>query len=393
MDESRCALEMIANSSNVPGNQSMNIDPVKILTARIRVRTLILSGLMTAYIGLSLCFFFPWVAPSLDGRTDQHIAADSGTYLYFADALREGRGDPYVLAALSSFPNTFWFPVLLALVLKSTFAMVVANYAMFFLALALLKRTYAFSMGIFLALLLFNATTTISLLSVNKEMIDLLAITIFLFARRRGSRGLLLLALSLSLFNRFEVCVVMILYLVVESRLNPWRRRRAVTLIAVVVALSVMLPLLASRSLSARFEEASAGGVIVWLDSLEMHYLYGIAVIPKIAENLFGVLVNPSAWKTFDSFSDLANSYVLLFNNLASAVVIAILIKRRRFSVRYDLIYFAVLGFIIMAVSLVIQPRYMYFAYVLLCLQAAEPGVRHLANPVSRHQPQEIANA
>ena len=149
MDESRCALEMIANSSNVPGNQSMNIDPVKILTARIRVRTLILSGLMTAYIGLSLCFFFQWVAPSLDGRTDQHIAADSGTYLYFADALREGRGDPYVLAALSSFPNTFWFPVLLALVLKSTFAMVVANYAMFFLALALLKRTYAFSMGIF----------------------------------------------------------------------------------------------------------------------------------------------------------------------------------------------------------------------------------------------------
>jgi hypothetical protein len=368
----------------------MNIDPAKILNARIRVRTLILSGLMTAYIGLSLCFFFQWVAPSLDGRTDQHIAADSGTYLYFADSLREGRGEPYVLAALSSFPNTFWFPVLLALVLKSTFAMVVANYA---IALALLKRTYAFSMGIFLALLLLNATTTISLLSVNKEMIDLLAITIFLFARRRSSRGLLLLALSLSLFNRFEVCVVMILYLVVESRLNPWRRRRAVTLIAVVVALSVMLPLLAARSLSARFEEASAGGVIVWLDSLEMHYLYGIAVIPKIAENLFGVLVNTSAWKTFGTFSDIANSYVLLFNNLASAVVIAILIKKRMFSVRHDLIYFAMLGFIIMAVSLVIQPRYMYFAYVLLCLQAAQPGVRHPASAISRNPSQEVANA
>src|SRR4051812_7154040 len=108
----------------------MNIDPVKILNTRIRVKAMILFGLMTIYICLSLCFFFQWVAPSLDGRTDQHIAADSGTYLYFADALREGRGDPYVLAALSSFPNTFWFPVLLALLLKSTFAMVIANYAM-----------------------------------------------------------------------------------------------------------------------------------------------------------------------------------------------------------------------------------------------------------------------
>jgi len=393
LEESRCALGMIANSSNVPGNQSMNIDPVKILTARIRVKTLILFGLMSVYICLSLCFFFQWIAPSLDGRTEQHIAADSVTYLYFADSLREGRADPYVLANLSTFPNTLWFPVLLALVLKSTFAMVVVNYAVFFLALALLRRTYAFSMGIFLALLLLNATTTISLLSVNKEIIDLLAIAIFLFARRRGSRGLLLLALSLSLFNRFEVCVVMILYLLAESRLNPWRRRRAVTLVAVVVALSVMLPLLAARSLSARFEEASAGGVIVWLDSLEMHYLYAVAVIPKIAENLFGMLVNPSTWKALGGFSDLANSYVLLFNNLASAAVIAILIRKRMFSVRHDLIYFAMLGFIIMAISLVIQPRYVYFAYVLLCLQAAQQGVRYPARSISRSPSQEIANA
>ena len=103
------------------------------------------------------------------------------TYIKAADALREGREDIYLTAALSSFPNTVLCPVLLAFVLKSTFAMVLADYAMFFLALALLKNSFSFSTGVFLGLLLLNATTTISLLSVNKEIVDFLAVSLFFF--------------------------------------------------------------------------------------------------------------------------------------------------------------------------------------------------------------------
>jgi len=92
-----------------------------------------------------------------------------------------------------------------------------------------LKRSFSFSTGIFVGLLLLNATTTISLLSVNKEIVDLLAVSIFFFARRRHRNGVLLLALMLALFNRFEVCIVMLLFLLAESKLNPWRQRRVVT--------------------------------------------------------------------------------------------------------------------------------------------------------------------
>jgi hypothetical protein len=349
----------------------MTVDPLKILTKRIRVRSLIFVALMILYIGFSLLLFVQWVAPSLEGRTDQHIAADSGTYLYFADSLRQGNVDPFVIAALSTFPNNLWCPVLLALVLKSTFAMVVANYAMFFFALVLLKKSFSFSAGVFVGLLLLNATTTVSLLSVNKEIVDLLAVSLFLFARRSSSKSLLLLALLLAVFNRFQVCGVMVLFLLVESKLNPWVRRRVMTLSLLTLLLSVMLPLLASKTLDARFEEASSGGIVTLLDSLEMHYLYGVAVIPKIAENFFGELVNVSKWKTSYDFSDLANSYILLSNNLATAIVFVILAIKRGFSLRSDLIYLAMLGCIVMAVSLVIQPRYFYFAYVLLCLQAS----------------------
>jgi hypothetical protein len=353
----------------------VTVDTLKIFEKRFRFRSLILFAMLIAYICFSLFLFFQWVAPSLEGRTDQHIAADSVTYLYFADSLRQGNADPLVIGALYTFPNNLWCPVLMALVLKSTFAMVIANYAMLFIALALLKKSFSFSAGIFLGLLLLNATTTISLLSVNKEIVDLLAISLFFFALRRHHNGILLMALLLALLNRYEVCTVMLLFLFVKSKLNPWSRRPVMTLAALTLLLSVMLPLLASNALNTRFEEASSGGIVTWLDSLEMHYLYGVAVIPKIAENFFGELVNVSKWSTSYSSSDIANSYILLSNNLATAIVFAILLLKRGFSLRSDLIYFAMLGCIIMAVSLVIQPRYFYFAYVLLSLQASRTEV------------------
>ena len=351
----------------------MTVDLVKILSKPIRIRSVILTILMLAYVFFSLFLFFQWVAPSLDGRLDQHIAADSSTYIYIADVLRDGRPDPSVAVALASFPNTLWVPVLLALVLKSTFAMVIADYAMFILALYLFKKSTPCSIATLAGLLLLNATTTISLLSVNKEIVDLLVVSLFIFARRKRSYTLLFLVLLLALFNRFEVCMVLFLFMFVESRMNPWRQNRRLTIIVLLVVLSVLLPLMASRTLAAHFEEASTSNTITFLDILEMHYLYGLAVIPKIAENLFAELINVSKWVHSYSLSDLANSYIVLSNNLATFVVFIVLSSRRALTLRSDLIYFATLGSIIMAIALVVQPRYFYFVYVVLCLQAALP--------------------
>ena len=351
----------------------MMLDPVKILSKPIRIRSIIFCVFFATYIAFSMFLLFEWVAPSLDGRVDQHIAADSSTYMHFADVLREGRPDPEVIAALYTFPNTLWTPVLLAWALKGTFAIAVADYAMFFLALFLLKRSFTFSTGMFLSLLLLNATTTISLLSVNKEIIDLLVISMFLFARRKGNTPLLLFAILLAVLNRFEVSLVLVLFMVVESKMNPLRHRRIATTVAVLIALSVLLPLAASHTLAMKFEEASGSNTIAFLDTLEVHYMYGLAVFPKIAENLFAELLNVSKWMTSYSLSDLANSYIVFSNNLATLIVLIVLLRERALTLRSDLIYFALMGCVVMAISLVVQPRYFYFVYVLLCLRAAIP--------------------
>jgi hypothetical protein len=365
----------------------MTVDPLKILSMRIRVMSLILFALLIVYIGFSFFLFFEWVAPSLDGRTDRHIAADSLTYITAADALREGREDDILTVALTTFPNTVLCPILLALVFKSTFAMVLADYAMFFLVLVLLRKSFSFSTGVFVGLLLLNATTTISLLSVNKEIVDLLAVSIFFFARRRHHKSLLLLALMLAIFNRFEVCIVMLVFLLAESKLNPWRHRRVITMVALTVVMSVTLPLFLSETLNSRLEVISDSRIYAWINGLEMHYLFAFAVIPKVVHTLFSIFItHPFNVETYYRFSDIANTSIPCSNNLANAVVFVILAWKRRLSVQSDLVYFSMLGFIIMAVSMVTVERYIYFAYVLLCLHAAQSGIGEPARDISLHK-------
>jgi hypothetical protein len=368
---------------------SVDLNPTNLLVKRIRLGTAILLPVLALYIVATICAFSQWVEPSLDGRTDDHIAADSITYGYFADSLRDGRNDPIVIAALSTFPNTYWFPVLLALLLKYPIAIALFDCAVFLAGIFLVNRAFNLSARFLVFLLLINATTTISLLSVNKEIIDFFSISLFLFSYRKQNRGLILLSLCLAFIDRFEISIIMLLFLVAESRFNPLRRRRGLTVVAIVIAVSCLLPLVASGALSARFEEASDAGLVQALDKLEMHYFYFVAVVPKIIESLFGELLNFSHWRSY-SLSDPANSYFLLSNNLATAVVILILATKRRLTLRSQIVYFATLGCVIMATALVIQPRYFYFVYVLLCLQAALQKNRI---PLARRAPQPFTGA
>ncbi|MFP5231720.1 MAG: hypothetical protein ACLGQX_03710 [Acidobacteriota bacterium] len=363
------------------------LDLARVATVRVRIKTILLGFAVAAYVCFSLYLFFQWVAPSLEGRADQRIAADSSTYIHFADQLRSGDPDPPTVIALSSFPNTLWMPVFMAFELKTTFDMVVANYAIFLLAFCLLRRSLPLSAGTFLGLLVLNATTTISLLSVNKEIVDLLAVALFVYGRRKGNYFVLLLSVIVAFFNRYEVCLVLLLYLFAESPLDPLRRTRGRAILVILAVLSLLLPVVAAHQLATHLEEASRSNTITFLDNFEMHFMYALVVIPKVAENFFSELIDVSKWIHSYSFSDLANSYILLSNNFANLVVVALLLRRRAFTFKSDLIYLATIGAIIMGISLVVQPRYFYCVYVVLCLKASlpktlpKPGTSELSSP------------
>jgi hypothetical protein len=99
--------------------------------------------------------------------------------------------------------------------------------------------------------------------------------------------------------------------------------------------------------------------------------MFALAVIPKILENLFGQLFNPASWTRY-TLDDPANSYILLFNNLATAIVLLFLARKKSLTLRSDWMYLAWTIAVFMTIALVIQPRYFYLCYVLFCFQASQ---------------------
>src|SRR5579862_2388026 len=275
----------------------MSIDPVKILTTPIRIRSLAVATLLAMYIASTLILFFQVVIPSFeDNSTDETFAVDTIIYTDLADSVREGRFTPYVVGSLAHFPNTTWMPVLVWLALNSAFLVLLMNYAVFAISISILKRIFSIDLAIFILLLLLNPTTTTSLLCLNKEIFDLLCMSLFLYSRIKQMRWLLGVTLVLALINRYEFCAIMLLFVMAGSRLNPLREKRAATLLLLILSLNFAIPFFGGEMLAQRFEEAQSANTIAALDQLQTHYLYVIAVFPKIAENLFGQLVNPKVW-------------------------------------------------------------------------------------------------
>src|ERR1017187_6423853 len=95
-------------------------DPLRILFIRVKFKSMILFALLTVYVAITLVIFFQTVIPSfVEGTTSEMFAVDSTVYVYFADSIREGRNEPWVLYSLLSFPNNLWSPVLISLILNS----------------------------------------------------------------------------------------------------------------------------------------------------------------------------------------------------------------------------------------------------------------------------------
>ncbi len=341
--------------------------PVAWYSRRLSFGSAIVGMVFAAYIAATFVLYFYAVVPSFQqNSTSEVFAVDSTVYTYFADSIRQHRPDPWVLESLASFPNTLWAPVLISFLLSSQLDIMLLNYVLFAISLFVLKRSCPISLTVFIPLLLLNPTTATSLLCVNKEILDLFNLALFLYWRKSGRWMILVAALLLALFNRYEFCVVMLAITLAESRLNPFRKRRFVTLLLLVGALNFVMPLWGSKVLAHRFEEAQSAALVKVLDQLQMHYLYVLAVVPKIGEDMFGFLSNTQVWNDPTSWV-----LIMFFNNLAAAVVTLILVFKRSFRLCNDFIYFGAIGAVIAAQALVIQPRYFYFVYVLLCLQAA----------------------
>jgi len=333
---------------------------------------------LIAYLIACWALFFFLVQPAFDGRSTVRVGADSATYFEIADTLNSHSAESGGVALLS-FSGNLLGPVLLALILKNAFWIALFNFCLFSCSIWIASRIPGVNPWMFAVFLALNAETAVSIVTLNKEIFALFALVLFVYYIYSRSRSLILLTVILlfSLFARWEQVGIILVFLWFSRKRSFFRSRPKIAILLVVFGLSLAYPIAlrsANVDLSGFTSQAEGGHTIVVLNSLQSHYAYFLAVLPKILMDVLGRLASPSYFFSQywgEDFSDLQNQFFVHSHEIAMLVVCIAVVVRRKWTFTHPIPYFVALYLVITAINPFVQPRYEYPAFVLLCLELA----------------------
>jgi len=330
------------------------------------------------YILLCIGLFVQFVRPSLVGSNSLRVGADSATYLDIAGFVGSRKTSALQGVALVTAEGNFLGPVLVAILAGTLWGIALINVSLFVVGMWVASTLPGVRLGPFFLLLLLNPTLTPALLTVNKEIFSLLAVILFVkyVSSEKRSKLFLVILLGISLMARWEQAAVTGTILLLENRHSPFRRRPKLVLLGLVLLVTVAYPIVIRTkiiNLSAMVTFASEGNTGPILNQIQASYGFPLVMIPKTLINLFGHLLSPRLF-----FSDLVNGdptdiqkYVVLpINCIMMLVVVVVVAIKKKFNLQDPVIYWCAFYWVITAVSPILQPRYQYPVYVLLCLEA-----------------------
>lgn len=334
---------------------------------------------ITFYLLVCIALFFQFVQPSLIGSNNLRIGADSATYLEVAGFVGDSKTSALQGVELVTAEGNLLGPVLVATVAGTLWGIALINIALFVVGMCVASTLPGVRLGPFFALLLLNPTLTPALLTVNKEIFSLLAVILFAkyVSSEKRSKSLLVILLGISLLARWEQAAVTGTILFLESRYSPFKHRPRLVLLGLVIMVTVTYPIIIRTKivdLSAMVTFAAEGNTGPILNQIQASYGFPLVMIPKTMINLFGHLMSPALL-----FSDLINGdpsdiqmYVVLpMSCIMMFAVIVVAVLRKKFKLQDPVIYWCSFYWVITAVSPILQPRYQYPVYVLLCLEVS----------------------
>lgn len=320
------------------------------------------------YIAVSILVYFWLVAPSINGKVDIKIGADSDLYWDFARSVSQQGA----VGKLVGFGSNFLGPALLGIVLKNGFAVVCFNI---FLFMASLKIAFSFpgiNKSLFGFLMLLNLQLFPSLTTLNKEILTLFAAVLtarYIYSERR-SKLLLLAVCATSLFTRWEQLAIFIMFLCLYRS-----KHRKLILVAIVAAITVAYPLVLSllpTVLTGFTAQGENGNTITFLNNIQAHYGFPIVLIPKILMSSVGSLVTPWYFWSGEFLNDLGDLQWALFQPLGCAaftIVLVLALIKGKMNLHRPIAFLIAIQMIGVAVTPFVQPRYLYAVYILLCLE------------------------
>jgi hypothetical protein len=337
-------------------------------------------GAFILFTLFSIGLFFETVDPVADFSFQPTVAADSATYWNLSGEKAgifssQGSTD----SPDSGLGNNTVGPVGEARLFRTDFGVLACNVMLLGFALWTVGSMPVFDRPTFVALLLLNPLLISALITLNKEIFCITGMVLFVkYLNAKGIRfHWLLLAVFISYAGRWQQAAIMLMMAAFESRVSPIRGKRhyGVLIACLIFTLAYTVIYQTFPNLIAGLlAQASAGHTIVILDNIQGYFGFPLVVLPKIALAVMGRFITPGYfvkeyWAA--DFSNWHDQVFLAIHEFVTTLLLVVLLVFRKLKLSEEPVYPLYLYLMLIAVSPMIQPRYEYPAYVLLCLQAS----------------------
>ncbi len=334
---------------------------------------------------LYLCFcwwcYFHWEEPRLNHDTYVRFGADSPTYW---DAVQY-RSEHANRDNLVSFSGNLLGPVLIGTVFRNGIGVALFNIFLFFVAVEVacsIPGVDRYWLVFFLAVC---SETAPALVTLNKEIFVLfstLLLAKYIYSDKR-SWFLLAVIFTASLFARWEQVALIMLFLFLRRKGSVFERNPKMAIGFVIGVLTVLYALIArlpGSGLAAFTQYTAKGNTIAKLVKIQANFGFPLVVGPKILMDLFGELLRPLTFiREYSAlgFGDIHSIFIIPLFSIGLCTLLVMAYRRGKMNPRRPIAFLIIIYAITTAITPFVQPRYNYFAYVLLALELArkeEPG-------------------
>ncbi|GAB2609571.1 hypothetical protein GCM10027035_02410 [Emticicia sediminis] len=346
------------------------------LNIQMKKTDILLVVFISVYLVLSFLFFIYIGAPDILGANKYRLYADYDKYSQVAMG-----GDFNLLILIGT--NYFGPTLIVKLLNDNLYSMFLLNCSMLITSIYVLHKNIDCNILKLSTYLLINPILFLSLFSANKEMISLLSISFFIVFLKKRSTLMLLLTLFVSFFVRRELTTLILIgHVLTHPKFLLYSNvYRKYIIFSIILVLSILFPIWGEIiffdtyiELFDSVNKEGSGGLSIRLLTLqENKFGYIIAVIPKIIQNLIGQL--PNFQKTTD-ISDVYNNIVIYFQCVLFALLIIKIFyyhisrseKKVHYSLSSNIFYFIIIYAICFSLIPIIQTRYFFPVYILLCV-------------------------
>jgi hypothetical protein len=331
--------------------------------------------LLCLYLAFCWGCYFVWEQPRLNHDNYVRFGADSPTYW---DAVKY-RSEHADTDNLVSFTGNLLGPVLIGVVFRNGIAVATFNILLFFIAVEIACTIPGVDRYRLVLLLALCSETAPALVTLNKEILVLFSTLLLAKYVTSERRSLLLLSVVLvvSLFARWEQIALILLFLFLQRKGSIFERNPKFAIGTVIAMLTVLYALIArlpGTGLAAFTQYTKNANTIAKLDKIQENFGFPLVLGPKILMNLLGELLRP--WTFVGEYAqlgwgDIHSIFIIPLFSIAMCTLLVIAYRQGKLNPRRPIAFLIIIYAITTAVTPFVQPRYNYFAYVLLALEIA----------------------